>query len=123
MEALQARALAKGGSISSEVRRAVREYLSRTSAQPQDAQAAPVLHGWLQEQFDQLEAWLRPMLAGTHINATTQINATTTMLLAMEILCGTQADPLKARETLDIMRGRVYKVLRRREQEDTGGAT
>lgn len=112
VEALLTRAKAHSRSLSAEIVIAVREHLARNAAQVQDAQAAPLLDALLQERLGHLETWLRPMMAAT------SINAATAMLLALELLCGTRVEAERARETLDVMRGRAYRMLRKRDGPD-----
>ena len=114
LEELAAR---KGGesSLSRELNRAAREYIKRQKSQQDDSILAPVLEQLLEEKFAQLEAWLRPGVWG---GAT---YSTTASLLLLELLMGQTVEPEKAKEHLDLIRGRAWKMVRKGPQEAESG--
>lgn len=112
---LYRRATGGGGGITHQAATAIREYLARQVATTQESLATPVLDNLLLERLGQVESWLRPMVAAA------SIHSATAMLLALEALCGTRVDPSRAKETLDLMRGRAYKMIRRRDEAERQG--
>lgn len=107
----------KGGesSLSQELNRAGREYVQKVKGQNDDSLLAPVIDRLLTEKFDQLEAWLR---SGVWGGATYSATAT---LLLLEILCGQTVDPVDAKNHLDLIRGRAWKMIRKGPQEAESG--
>lgn len=113
VQGLRALVRRKGGhqagvTFTGELNRAVAQYLAEDTAGRQITDLAPVLSELLDHKLGHMETWLRPMLASGGIHATTA------MLLALELMCGTRIQPDQARELLDLMRGRAYKLFRRR---------
>jgi hypothetical protein len=104
--------LAKGGrpkgySFSSELTRALRDYLQRHRAQQEETTMTPVWQRLLDEKFEHLETWLRPGVWG---GAT---YSTTAALLLLEVMCGKTLDPRDAKTHFELIRGRAWKIVRR----------
>lgn len=93
-------------SLSNEVNTAVREHLRRHKAGREDLVLAPILDRLLENKLDQMEAWLR---SGVWAGATYSATAT---LLLLELLCGQTVDPKDARNHLELIRGRAWKMVR-----------
>lgn len=100
-------------SLSNEVNSALKEYLRRRKAGQEDMLVAPVFEQLLKERVDQMESWLR---SGVWAGATYSATAT---LLLLELLCGQTVDPKDARDHLELIRGRAWKMVRK--TADTAG--
>lgn len=101
-------------SLSKELNRAAREHVKRAKSENDDSLLAPVIERLLAEKFDQLEAWLRPGVWG---GAT---YATTAALMLLELLMGQTVEPEKAKDHLELIRGRAWKMVRKGPQEEAG---
>jgi hypothetical protein len=101
-------------SLSNQVNAALREYLSRRKAGQEDLLLAPVFERLLKERVEQMENWLR---SGVWAGATYSATAT---LLLLEILCGQTVDPKDAREHLNLIRGRAWKMVRKTSDAEGG---
>jgi hypothetical protein len=97
--------------LSHEINIALREYLRRAKARQEETLLAPVMERLLNEKVDQMESWLR---SGVWAGATYSATAT---LLLLEMLCGQKVDPKEAREHLDLIRGRAWKMVRKSAEE------
>lgn len=75
---------------------------------------APVIERLLNEKVNQMESWLR---SGVWAGATYSATAT---LLLLEMLCGQKVDPQEAREHLELIRGRAWKMVRKSSDERPG---
>lgn len=102
-------------SLSSEINSALKEHLRRHKAGQEELLLAPVLERLLNEKMDQMETWLR---SGVWAGATYSATAT---LLLLELLCGQQVDPKDARDHLELIRGRAWKMVRRAPEAEGGG--
>jgi hypothetical protein len=102
-------------SLSNEVNAALREHLRRQRAGQEDILLAPVIERLLKERVDQMESWLR---SGVWAGATYSATAT---LLLLEILCGQTVDPQEARDHLELIRGRAWKMVRKTADTVGGG--
>jgi hypothetical protein len=71
-----------------------------------DSILAPVISQLLDEKFAQLEVWLRPGVWG---GAT---YSTTAALMLLELLIGVRVEPAEAKNHLDLLRGRAWKMVR-----------
>lgn len=105
-----------GASFSSELTIALKKHVQREKMQEEETILAPVLQRLFDEKFAQLEGWLRP---GTWGSAT--YSATSTLLL-LELLCGVQVDPNQAKDHLNVIRGRAWKMVRRDPESEAGRA-
>lgn len=93
--------------LSGEINIALQEYLQRRKARQEEILLAPVLERLLNEKIDQVETWLR---SGVWAGATYSATAT---LLLLEMLCGQKVEPSEAREHLELIRGRAWKMVRK----------
>lgn len=93
-------------SFSNEVNTAIKEHLRRHKAGREDLVLAPILDRLLKEKMDQMEHWLR---SGVWAGATYSATAT---LLLLELLCGQTVDPKDAKNHLELIRGRAWKMVR-----------
>jgi hypothetical protein len=100
--------------LSEEINIALREYVRRSKAQQEEILMAPVIERLLNEKVDQMESWLR---SGVWAGATYSATAT---LLLLEMLCGQKVDPKEAREHLELIRGRAWKMVRKGADERPG---
>jgi len=97
--------------LSIEINVAIREHLRRSKARQEEILLSPVIERLLQEKVDQMESWLR---SGVWAGATYSATAT---LLLLELLCGQTVEPAKAREHLELIRGRAWKMVRKSAEE------
>lgn len=108
----------RGGAFRSrEVNRLIRLGLQAETAGHMAAFLAPPLSDALDSRFAHFESWLRPIVAKTGIYAAT------TTLMVLELLTGQRVPREQAREFLELIRGRGYRLFRRPDDVDAGSAT
>lgn len=100
--------------LSEEINLALREHVRRSKAQKEELLLAPVIERLLKEKVDQMESWLR---SGVWAGATYSATAS---LLLLELLCGQRVDPREAKEHMELIRGRAWKMVRKGADERLG---
>jgi len=98
-------------SLSNEVNTAIQEHVRRHKAGREDLVLAPIMDRLLEEKLNQMESWLR---SGVWAGATYSATAT---LLLLELLCGQAVDPKDARNHLELIRGRAWKMVRSTQEQ------
>lgn len=98
-------------SLSNEVNAAIQEHVRRHKAGREDLVLAPIMDRLMEEKLNQMEGWLR---SGVWAGATYSATAT---LLLLELLCGQTVDPKDARNHLELIRGRAWKMVRSTQEQ------
>lgn len=106
----------KGGvTATAEINRAIAEYAARQAVDSPQGIVEEAVDRVIRERLDQVEAWLRPMLANAGINATAAL------LASVEVICGTRLGKDRVREFVDLLRGRAWQLYRRPVKDERPG--